>query len=41
MAKYRYPALTADAIIRYQKDKILLIRRKNPPFGRIPEKKRF
>jgi 8-oxo-dGTP diphosphatase len=32
MVKYQYPALTADAIIRYQKDKILLIRRKNPPF---------
>ena len=32
MPDYKYPALTADAIIRYKKNNLILIRRKNPPF---------
>jgi len=32
MPEYKYPALTADAIIRYKKNNVILIRRKNPPF---------
>ncbi len=32
MPEYKYPALTADAVIKYEKNKIVLIRRKNPPF---------
>ena len=32
MGKFKYPALTADAIIRYKKNNLILIRRKNPPF---------
>ena len=31
MTKYRQPAITVDAVIIY-KDKIVLIKRKNPPF---------
>jgi 8-oxo-dGTP diphosphatase len=30
--EYKYPALTADAVIRYQKKNLVLIQRKNPPF---------
>jgi len=30
--KYKYPALTADALILYKKTNLILIRRKNPPF---------
>ena len=32
MPEYKYPALTADAVIRYEKNNLVLIRRKNPPF---------
>ncbi|TFG01967.1 MAG: NUDIX hydrolase [Promethearchaeota archaeon] len=32
MGNYQYPALTADALIRYKKNNVILIRRKNPPF---------
>ncbi len=32
MVEYKYPALTADAVINYKKENIILIRRKNPPF---------
>ena len=32
MGEFKYPALTADAIIIYKKDNLILIRRKNPPF---------
>lgn len=32
MCGYKYPALTADAVIRYKKNNLVLIRRKNPPF---------
>jgi 8-oxo-dGTP diphosphatase len=32
MPEYKYPALTADAVIQYKKTNIILIRRKNPPF---------
>lgn len=32
MPDYKYPALTADAVIRYKKSNLVLIRRKNPPF---------
>jgi len=32
MPEYKYPALTADAVIRYKKSNVILIRRKNPPF---------
>ena len=32
MVQYKYPALTADAVIRYKKNNLILIRRKNDPF---------
>ena len=32
MGEFKYPALTADAIIIYKKVNLILIRRKNPPF---------
>ena len=32
MEEFKYPALTADAIIIFKKDNLILIRRKNPPF---------
>jgi 8-oxo-dGTP diphosphatase len=32
MPEYKYPALTADAVIIYKKSNLILIRRKNPPF---------
>ena len=32
MPEYKYPALTADAVIKYKKSNLILIRRKNMPF---------
>ncbi len=32
MEEFKYPALTADAIIIFKKNNLILIRRKNPPF---------
>ncbi len=32
MVEYKYPALTADAVIMYKIENLILIRRKNPPF---------